>query len=129
MAELTDGDVVSAMMEEFRRFSPGGAEALIDERDAYIAHRARRAPAVRPPRRRRRRRGPPRGHRELPRHTPRRSRRWSRSSASRTSASLGKLVGYGVGAVFLVFFGLLSSVARVGRPTAAVRRRVAVTPC
>jgi pheromone shutdown protein TraB len=26
------------MMEEFRRFSPGGAEALIDERDAYIAH-------------------------------------------------------------------------------------------
>ncbi|WP_276301577.1 TraB/GumN family protein [Halorussus lipolyticus] len=36
--ELTDGDVVSAMMEEFRQFSPGGAEALIDERDAYIAH-------------------------------------------------------------------------------------------
>jgi len=39
MAELTDTDVVTAMMEEFRRFSPGGAEALIDERDAYIAHR------------------------------------------------------------------------------------------
>lgn len=38
MSELTDGDVVTAMMEEFRRFSPGGAEALIDERDAYIAH-------------------------------------------------------------------------------------------
>jgi pheromone shutdown protein TraB len=37
-AELTDTDVVTAMMEEFRRFSPGGAEALIDERDAYIAH-------------------------------------------------------------------------------------------
>ncbi|MEZ3115015.1 TraB/GumN family protein [Halobaculum sp. MBLA0147] len=36
--ELTDGDVVSAMMEEFRAFSPGGAEALIDERDAYIGH-------------------------------------------------------------------------------------------
>jgi len=36
--ELTDVDVVSAMMEEFRQFSPGGAEALIDERDAYIAH-------------------------------------------------------------------------------------------
>jgi pheromone shutdown-related protein TraB len=36
--ELTDTDVVSAMMEEFRQFSPGGAEALIDERDAYIAH-------------------------------------------------------------------------------------------
>ncbi|MFB6297173.1 MAG: TraB/GumN family protein [Salinirussus sp.] len=39
MADLTDADVVTAMMEEFRRFSPGGAEALIDERDAYIAHR------------------------------------------------------------------------------------------
>jgi pheromone shutdown-related protein TraB len=38
MEELTDGDVVSAMLEEFRRFSPGGAEALIDERDAFIAH-------------------------------------------------------------------------------------------
>lgn len=36
---LTDADVVSAMMAEFRRFSPGGAEALIDERDAVIAHR------------------------------------------------------------------------------------------
>ena len=36
--ELTDGDVVTAMMEEFRRFSPRGANALIDERDAYIAH-------------------------------------------------------------------------------------------
>jgi pheromone shutdown-related protein TraB len=35
---MTDTDVVSAMMEEFRRFSPGGAEALIDERDAYIAN-------------------------------------------------------------------------------------------
>lgn len=37
-AELTDTDVVTAMMEEFRQFSPGGAEALIDERDAFIAH-------------------------------------------------------------------------------------------
>ncbi|QLG27043.1 TraB/GumN family protein [Halorarum halophilum] len=37
-AELTDADVVTAMMEEFRQFSPGGAEALIDERDAFIAH-------------------------------------------------------------------------------------------
>ena len=36
--DLTDADVVSVMMEEFRAFSPGGAEALIDERDAYIAH-------------------------------------------------------------------------------------------
>jgi pheromone shutdown protein TraB len=38
MSDLTDVDVVTAMMEEFRRFSPGGTEALIDERDAYIAH-------------------------------------------------------------------------------------------
>ncbi|MFB6160673.1 MAG: TraB/GumN family protein [Haloferacaceae archaeon] len=38
MEELTDADVVTAMMEEFRQFSPGGASALIDERDAYIAH-------------------------------------------------------------------------------------------
>jgi pheromone shutdown-related protein TraB len=37
MEELTDADVVSAMLQELRRFSPGGAEALIDERDAYIA--------------------------------------------------------------------------------------------
>jgi pheromone shutdown protein TraB len=37
MADLTDADVVSVMMDEFREFSPGGAEALIDERDAYIA--------------------------------------------------------------------------------------------
>jgi pheromone shutdown protein TraB len=37
--QMTDGDVVAAMMEEFRRFSPRGANALIDERDAYIAHK------------------------------------------------------------------------------------------
>jgi pheromone shutdown protein TraB len=37
--DLTDTDVVTAMLEEFREFSPGGAEALIDERDAFIAHR------------------------------------------------------------------------------------------
>jgi pheromone shutdown protein TraB len=35
---LTDADVVSVMMDEFRQFSPAGARALIDERDAYIAH-------------------------------------------------------------------------------------------
>ncbi len=35
---MTDADVVSVMMEEFRQFSPGGASALIDERDAFIAH-------------------------------------------------------------------------------------------
>jgi pheromone shutdown-related protein TraB len=39
MSELTDADVVTALIEELRRFSPGGAEALIDERDAFIAHR------------------------------------------------------------------------------------------
>lgn len=36
--DMTDVDVVTAMMEEFRQFSPSGAEALIDERDAYLAH-------------------------------------------------------------------------------------------
>jgi pheromone shutdown protein TraB len=36
---LTDAGVVDAMMDEFRTFSPGGAEALVDERDAYIARR------------------------------------------------------------------------------------------
>ncbi|RJT02192.1 TraB/GumN family protein [Halococcus sp. IIIV-5B] len=39
IADMTDTDVVSTMLEEFRQFSPGGAEALIDERDAFIAHR------------------------------------------------------------------------------------------
>jgi pheromone shutdown protein TraB len=39
VSELTDTDVVTAMMEEFRQFSPGGAAALIDERDAFIAHK------------------------------------------------------------------------------------------
>lgn len=38
LEEITDTDVVTAMMEEFRRFSPTGAETLIDERDAYLAH-------------------------------------------------------------------------------------------
>ncbi|MFB6360780.1 MAG: TraB/GumN family protein [Halobacteriales archaeon] len=38
MEDLTDVDVVTAMLEEFRQLSPGGAEALIDERDAFIAH-------------------------------------------------------------------------------------------
>ena len=36
--EFTNQDVVSAAMEEFRKFSPHGAQALIDERDAYLAH-------------------------------------------------------------------------------------------
>ncbi|MDD1679811.1 MAG: TraB/GumN family protein [Methanomicrobiales archaeon] len=36
---LTQQDVVTAAIEEFRKFSPRGAQALIDERDAYIASR------------------------------------------------------------------------------------------
>jgi pheromone shutdown-related protein TraB len=36
--ELTKKDVMDVAMEEFRRFSPNGAHALIDERDAYLAH-------------------------------------------------------------------------------------------
>lgn len=35
---LTDQDVVALALEEFRAFSPNGAKALIDERDAYLAH-------------------------------------------------------------------------------------------
>jgi len=67
MSDLTDGDVVTAMMEEFRRFSPGGAEALIDERDALHRPPTRRAPGGGLRRRRGRRCGPPGGHRTLPR--------------------------------------------------------------
>ena len=35
---LKDQNVIDMVMEEFRKFSPNGARALIDERDAYIAH-------------------------------------------------------------------------------------------
>lgn len=35
---LKRDDVIALAMEEFRKFSPNGARALIDERDAYIAH-------------------------------------------------------------------------------------------
>jgi len=35
---LKDQSIIDAVMEEFRRFSPNGAHALIDERDAFIAH-------------------------------------------------------------------------------------------
>ncbi|MFB6124500.1 MAG: TraB/GumN family protein [Halanaeroarchaeum sp.] len=38
LEDLADADVVTAMLQEFRRFSPNGANALIDERDAYLAH-------------------------------------------------------------------------------------------
>jgi len=36
--ELTKDDVVAAAMEEFYKYSPGGAKALIGERDAYMSH-------------------------------------------------------------------------------------------
>ncbi|RLG36455.1 TraB family protein [Methanosarcinales archaeon] len=35
--KLTDEDVVTQLLMEFRKFSPGAAAALLDERDAYIA--------------------------------------------------------------------------------------------
>ncbi|MDD1656458.1 MAG: TraB/GumN family protein [Methanomicrobiales archaeon] len=35
--ELTRQDVISLALQEFRKFSPRGAQALIDERDAYLA--------------------------------------------------------------------------------------------
>lgn len=35
---LTNQDVISAALEEFRKYAPHGAQALIDERDAYLAH-------------------------------------------------------------------------------------------
>ncbi len=36
--KLKEEDVLDVIMDEFRQFSPNGARALIDERDAYIAH-------------------------------------------------------------------------------------------
>ena len=36
--EITKDDVVALAMEEFYKFSPRGAQALIGERDAYMAH-------------------------------------------------------------------------------------------
>ena len=36
--DLTKQDVVSLALEEFRKFSPNAAKALIDERDAYLAN-------------------------------------------------------------------------------------------
>jgi len=35
---LKRDDVIALAMEEFREFSPNGARALIDERDAFLAH-------------------------------------------------------------------------------------------
>lgn len=35
--KLTSGDIVSQLIDEFRKFSPKAASVLIDERDSYIA--------------------------------------------------------------------------------------------
>lgn len=45
---LKEQDVIDVIMEEFRKFSPNGARALIDERDAYIAHQLVLLKAQRP---------------------------------------------------------------------------------
>jgi pheromone shutdown-related protein TraB len=45
---LKKQDVIDVVMEEFRKFSPNGARALIDERDAYIAHQLVLLKAQRP---------------------------------------------------------------------------------
>ena len=106
--QMTDTDVVSAMMEEFRQFSPGGAEALIDERDAFIAHRlvelreaGYHVVAI-----------VGAGHREgieryldHPGELPPMASLVGTESGGRFS--LYKFVGYAIGLAFLVFFGLL----------------------
>jgi len=45
---LKQQDVIDMVMEEFRKFSPNGARALIDERDAFIAHQLVLLKAQRP---------------------------------------------------------------------------------
>jgi pheromone shutdown-related protein TraB len=45
---LKEQDVIDVVMEEFRKFSPNGARALIDERDAFIAHQLILLKAQRP---------------------------------------------------------------------------------
>jgi pheromone shutdown-related protein TraB len=45
---LKEQNVIDVVMEEFRKFSPNGARALIDERDAYIAHQLVLLKAQRP---------------------------------------------------------------------------------
>jgi pheromone shutdown protein TraB len=110
VSSLTDTDVVTAMMEEFRQFSPGGAAALIDERDAFIAHRlvALRATganvvAV-----------VGAGHREgierylrTPDTLPPMSSLTGESGDGRR-LPWGKIVGFAITAVFVAFFGLLA---------------------
>ena len=112
---MTDTDVVGAMMEEFRRFSPGGAEALIDERDAYIAHQlvalrdeGRNVVAV-----------VGAGHREgieryleTPSLLPPMASITGRSSGGRVSVY--KLLGYVFTLGFLVFFALLAIATYTG---------------
>jgi len=112
---MTDTDVVGAMMEEFRRFSPGGAEALIDERDAYIAHQlvalrdeGRDVVAV-----------VGAGHREgieryleTPSLLPPMASITGRSPGSRVS--LYKLFGYAFTLGFLAFFALLAIATYTG---------------
>jgi pheromone shutdown-related protein TraB len=45
---LKQQDVIDMVMQEFRKFSPNGARALIDERDAFIAHQLVLLKAQRP---------------------------------------------------------------------------------
>jgi pheromone shutdown-related protein TraB len=45
---LKDQNVIDVVMVEFRKFSPNGARALIDERDAFIAHQLVLLKAQRP---------------------------------------------------------------------------------
>ena len=45
---LKQQNVIDMVMEEFRKFSPNGARALIDERDAFIAHQLVLLKAQRP---------------------------------------------------------------------------------
>lgn len=45
---LKEQDVIDVVMVEFRKFSPNGARALIDERDAFIAHQLVLLKAQRP---------------------------------------------------------------------------------
>ena len=40
---LSDSDLLSSMMDELKQFSPGAGEALIDERDQYIAEKIMQA--------------------------------------------------------------------------------------
>ncbi|QIB74523.1 TraB/GumN family protein [Halogeometricum borinquense] len=105
---MTDTDVVSAMMEEFREFSPGGAQALIDERDAYIAHRlvalrqsGHHVVAV-----------VGAGHREgIERYLKYPERLPPMDSLTGTPSSglpWAKIVGTGISAAVVVFFGLLT---------------------